>query len=118
MNDTEQPSTPTERQRKYLGRLLAAAHEHGVPYLPTEHLTRAQVSAWIDYLKTVVGEEEPNSSPSGTYLVTPPRARAPDGYRPAYAWVPEAYDHAHTLDSYLTEDDHEVVYCTRCGTEW
>jgi hypothetical protein len=57
MNEQETSNTPSERQRKYLGRLLAKAHEHGVPYLPTEQLTRAQVSAWIDYLKLVVGEE-------------------------------------------------------------
>jgi hypothetical protein len=57
MNEPTEQNTPSERQRKYLGRLLAKAHEHGVPYLPTEQLTRAQVSAWIDYLRTVVGEE-------------------------------------------------------------
>jgi hypothetical protein len=57
MNETPEQNTPSERQRKYLGRLLAKAHEHGVPYLPTEQLTRAQVSAWIEYLKLVVGEE-------------------------------------------------------------
>jgi hypothetical protein len=57
MNETTEQNAPSERQRKYLGRLLAQAHEHGVPYLPTEQLTRAQVSAWIDYLRTVVGAE-------------------------------------------------------------
>jgi hypothetical protein len=57
MNEYIELNAPSERQRKYLGRLLAQAHEHGVPYLPTEQLTRAQVSAWIDYLKLVVGEE-------------------------------------------------------------
>jgi len=55
---TEQlPNTPTDSQRKYLARLLAIAHAHGVPYLPTEQLTRKQVSDWIDYLKTIVPEE-------------------------------------------------------------
>src|ERR1051325_4545879 len=43
MNEQETSNTPSERQRKYLGLLLAKAHEHGVPYLPTEQLTRAQV---------------------------------------------------------------------------
>lgn len=57
MNETELQNAPSERQRKYLRRLLAKAHEHGVPYLPTEQLTRAQVSEWIDFLKQVVGEE-------------------------------------------------------------
>jgi hypothetical protein len=58
MNEQEASNTPSERQRKYLGRLLAKTHEHGVPYVPTEQLTRAQVSEWIDYLKLVVGEED------------------------------------------------------------
>lgn len=106
----------TERQRKYLGRLLAKAHEHGVRYLPTANLTRAQVSAWIDYLKTVVNEEGSTGSPP--YLATSPRAQAPDGSRPAYQEVPAAFDHEHMLDMYLTEDDHEIVYCTLCGGEW
>jgi hypothetical protein len=57
MNEHIELNSPSERQRKYLGRLLAKAHEHGVPYLPTDQLTRAQVSAWIDYLRLVVGEE-------------------------------------------------------------
>lgn len=53
----EQPSQPTDSQRKYLARLLAKAHERGVPYLPTEQLTRRQASEWIDYLRTIVPEE-------------------------------------------------------------
>jgi hypothetical protein len=57
MNEHDISTTPSERQQKYLGRLLAKAHEHGVPYLPIEQLSRAQVSDWIDYLKMVVGEE-------------------------------------------------------------
>jgi len=55
---------------------------------------------------------------SGTYLLTPARKYAPDGYRPPYQLVPEAFDHEHALDSYSTADDHEIVYCTLCGTEW
>jgi|GEM_PF-2631200 len=55
---------PTPQQQKYLGRLLAKAHEYGVPYLPTDALSRKQASDWIDYLKRVVGEEEPSGSSS------------------------------------------------------
>ena len=55
---------------------------------------------------------------SSPYLVTPPRRDAPDGYRPPYQLVPEAFDHEHALDTYSTADDHEIVYCTLCGTEW
>jgi hypothetical protein len=32
--------------------------------------------------------------------------------------VPEAFDHTHALDTYSTADDHQIVYCTLCGTEW
>jgi hypothetical protein len=53
-----------------------------------------------------------------TYLRTPPRQLAPDGYRPPYDPIPEAFDHKHRLDTYLTADDHEIVYCTVCGGEW
>ena len=52
------------------------------------------------------------------YLRTPSRKHAPDGYRPPYQLVPEAFDHEHALDTYATADDHEIVYCTLCGTEW
>jgi hypothetical protein len=52
------------------------------------------------------------------YLITPSRKDAPDGYRPPYQLVPEAFDHEHALDCYLTADDHEIVYCTLCGEEW
>ena len=52
------------------------------------------------------------------YLLTPARKHAPDGYRPPYQLVPEAFDHEHRLDSYVTADEHEIVYCTLCGTEW
>jgi hypothetical protein len=55
---------------------------------------------------------------SSTYLLTPARKYAPDGYRPPYQPVPEAFDHEHRLDCYRTEDDHEVVYCTVCSQEW
>jgi hypothetical protein len=55
---------------------------------------------------------------SATYLLTPARKDAPDGYRPPYQLVPEAVDHEHRLDYYLTEDEHEIVYCTVCSEEW
>lgn len=117
MNETELPNTPSERQRKYLGRLLAQAHEHGMPYLPTEQLSRAQVSAWIDYLKPIVDkEEEPKGS--SPYFLTPRRDDLPASYRPPFDLIPVAFDHEHRIDCYLTGDDHEIVYCTMCGGEW
>jgi len=118
MNETTEQNAPSERQRKYLGRLLAKAHEHGVPYLRTEQLTRAQVSAWIDYLKLVVGDDTEEPSGSSPYLVTPARTQLPASYRPPWDLVPPAFDHQHAIDVYVTADDHEIVYCTLCGTEW
>lgn len=52
------------------------------------------------------------------YLRTPARKHAPDGYRPPYQLVPEAFDHEHRLDTYMTADEHEIVYCTLCNQEW
>jgi hypothetical protein len=52
------------------------------------------------------------------YLLTPARKDAPDGYRPPYQLVPEAFDHEHRLDCYQTADEHEIVYCTLCSQEW
>ncbi len=58
--NTDQPLDrslpPSDQQLKYLRYLLVRAHELGVPYLPVEALSRGAVSAWIDYLKGVVGE--------------------------------------------------------------
>lgn len=125
-------STPTARQLSYLRYLAGRAHSAGIPYLPIEGLDREAAEAWIDHLLLVVrvhddieqalakpreqGEvEAPASSP---YLLTPSRSRAPDGYRPPYQDVPAAFDHEHAIDTYLTEDDHEIVYCTWCGIEW
>ncbi len=65
-----------------------------------------------------MNEQQTTSTDAKAYLRTPSRKRAPDGYRPPYQLVPEAFDHDHRLDCYLTEDDHEIVYCTMCGTEW
>lgn len=125
-------STPTARQLAYLRYLAGRAHPAGIPYLPIEELDRNEAAAWIDHLLFVVRvhdhieqtlakpreqreDEAPASSP---YLITPPGSRAPDGYRPPYQDVPTAFDHEHAIDTYRTEDVHEVVYCTRCGGGW
>lgn len=70
------PLPPSAQQLKYLRYLLARAHEKGVPYLPMEALGRSAVSAWIDYLKALVGEEEKNERDSrpntgGSPLILP-----------------------------------------------
>lgn len=113
--------------RRYLRYLLSRAHEAGVPYLPVEALTDRSVRDWIEYLRPRVAlldevdrrvaaaKEEASASP---YLLTPSRARAPDGYRPPFDLVSEALDHDHVLDAYTTEDAHDVLYCTLCGQEW
>ena len=117
---------PQPAGRRYLRYLLARAHEAGVPYLPVESLTDRSVHDWIAYLRPrvalldeiderVAAAEEASSS---SYLLTPSRARAPDGYRPPFDLVPEAFDHDHILDAYTTEDEHDIVYCTLCGQEW
>jgi hypothetical protein len=130
MNEREHLA-PTDRQARYLRYLISQAHLAGVPYLPIEHLHRDGVAAWIEYLDLLVQahgniqrdlarlrEETAQKEAPAPYLATPPRARAPDGYRPPYEEVPAALDHEHRLDCYLTEDDHEIVYCTMCGGEW
>jgi hypothetical protein len=105
--------------------LLYRAHETGVPYLPVESLTDRSVHDWIDYLRPQVqrlDEVEPRTAQEASsppqYLLSPSRARAPDGYRPPFDPVPEAFDHQHVLDAYTTEDDHDIIYCTLCGQEW
>lgn len=116
------------RPRRYLRYLLSRAHEAGVPYLPVDELTDGSVMDWIDYLRPRVElldevdrrvaaakEGEASASP---YLLTPARSRAPDGYRPPFDTVPEAFDHDHLLDTYVTEDEHDIVYCTLCNQEW
>lgn len=104
MNMTE----PTEQQRKYLGRLLVRAHGHGVPYLPTDALSRKQVSDWIDYLKQVVGEEEPQGSPTlPRYL--PPSCRLP------WQDLPDADDHDHLLGTIERADGIVQSICALCG---
>jgi hypothetical protein len=61
----ERSLAASESQVKYLRYLLVRAHEHGVPYLPVEALSRGAVSAWIDYLRTVTGDfEEEGTVPS------------------------------------------------------
>ena len=129
MNELREHTAPTPRQLAYLRYLSSQAHAAGLPYLPIDRLHRDAVNAWIEYLDVLVHahwniqrdlarlrEEAAKDVPA--YLATPPGARAPDGYRPAYQEVPAADDHEHALDCYLTEDDHEIVYCTLCGGEW
>lgn len=117
---------PQPAGRRYLRYLLHRAHEAGVPYLPVDSLTDRSVRDWIEYLRPRVQLldevdarlSESTEATASPYLVTPARARAPDGYRPPFDPVPEAFDHDHILDAYTTEDEHDVVYCTLCGQEW
>lgn len=130
MNELREHIPPTDRQVRYLRYLISQAHRAGVPYLPIEHLHRDGVAAWIEYLDVLVqahwniqrdlarAKEAARKDVPSPYLATPPRARVPDGYRPAYQEVPAAVNHEHMLDCYLTEDDHEIVYCTVCNGEW
>jgi hypothetical protein len=97
-------------QQKYLGLLLSKAHERGMPYLPIEQLSKAQVSAWIDYLKMVVGEEGAKSSP---FL---PVRQGTDGYRPAVS--ERISGHLHEVEPWQTEDGWEILECTTCGSQW
>jgi hypothetical protein len=80
MNETQRQNEPTTNQQKYLGLLLSRAHARGVPYLPIEALSKTQVSAWIDYLKTVVDVEAGAKSSSSHFL---PIRAGTNGYRPA-----------------------------------
>lgn len=124
MNIARQESASPDR--RYLRYLFHRAHAVDIPYLPVDDLTDRSIREWIAYLRervaiidavdaTVTSIEEIGSAP---YLLTPSRVRAPDGYRPAWDPIPEAADHDHLLDSYQTEDDHDIVYCTLCGREW
>lgn len=105
---TEQREGPTSQQTKYLGYLLVRAHTKGVPHLPVEALSRSQVSEWIDYLKTVVGEEGAKSSSS--FL---PMRPGTDGYRPALDERPlnAIAGHQHVIEPWQTEDGHEIIEC-------
>lgn len=120
---------PLPAGRRYLRYLLHRAHEAGVPYLPMDTLTDRSGRDWIRYLRPQVQlldevdaqlaeEQARDRATASPYLVTPSRARAPDGYRPPFDPVPEAFDHDHVLDAYQTEDEHDVLYCTLCGQEW
>lgn len=62
--------------------------------------------------------ERVNHDERSHYLLTPPRSKAPDGYRPAWDAAPRAWDHEHRIDTYATEDLHDVIYCTVCSQEW
>src|SRR5688500_16303181 len=92
---------PESAGRRYLRYLLHRAHELGVPYLPVESLTDRSVHDWIDYLRPYVvilddaaaraaEEDEADEASASPYLLTPSRAGAPDGYRPAWDPIPEA----------------------------
>ncbi len=104
---------PTESQRKYLALLLSRAHERGVPYLPIEALSKAQVSNWIDYLKTVVAVEAGANSSSSTFL---PIRAGTNGYRPALSET--IADHLHEIEPWQTEDGWEILECAVCGGHW
>jgi len=103
---------PTENQRKYLALLLSRAHERGIPYLPIENLSKTQVSAWIDYLKEVVGVEAGANS-SSSFLPVRPRSF---GYRPALKEI--VPDHQHEIEPWQTEDGWEILECATCGNQW
>src|SRR4051812_3714868 len=108
-----EPNTPTSQQAKYLEYMLSRAHERGVPHLPIETLSRKQVSDWIDYLKIVVGEEEPQGS--SAYLITPPRDHLPSTYRPPWREMPDEDDHEHVLGTIQRIDGIEQSICCLCG---
>jgi hypothetical protein len=123
MTDDHQP---TPRQLAYLRYLLGRSHAAGVPYLPVENLHRDAVSAWIEYLEPVAvaralmdelaSHRQALQRPA--YFVTPARSNLPSSYVPPFQPIPEAFDHPHSMDTYFTDDDLEVVYCTLCGQEW
>jgi len=113
MNETDVPSTPTERQQAYLRHLAARAHDAGMPHLQIASFTRAQASEWIDYLKQVVGEEEPTGS--SPYVVTPPRDRLPPSYRPPWRELPDDDDHEHLVGTITRADGEEQSLCVTCG---
>jgi len=126
MNETEVPSTPTERQQAYLRHLATRAHEAGMPHLHIASFTRAQASEWIDYLRLVVTAEErvretlerakrEAEQLSAPYLVTPARDELPTSYRPPWAPLAPAEDHEHLLGSVMREDGIEESVCVLCG---
>jgi len=139
----EQMNSPTSKQREYLADLLDRARKHGMPRIETERFTRDETSDWIAFLLRVLPREQTNherkeegsdsssSLPFGfttryviervkqdeRYLIMPPLSQAPDGYRAAWDLAPAAWDHEHSIDTYTTEDLHDVIYCTLCNGE-
>ncbi|HUP62358.1 MAG TPA: hypothetical protein VNA69_18280 [Thermoanaerobaculia bacterium] len=104
---TTDPQPPIDSPaRRYLRYLALCAHEAGLPYLPIEDLRPSQVSAWIDYLRDVIGAHERveellhecrgDASPD---LRSPPRAPLPATYVPPYEDLAPAADHEHLIVS-------------------
>ena len=122
----ERPNAPTNRQVAYLRYLLSQAHAAGVPYLPIEQLHRDAVAAWIEYLDVLVQahgniqrdlarlkqEAAQRAAPS---CITPARSLAPDGYRPPWQDLPDAFDHEHLVGTVKREDGVEESVCVLCG---
>jgi hypothetical protein len=118
---TDGPRTgvlPTHRQLSYLRYLLSQAHRTGLPYVPIWAFSRANADAWINYLQDVLRAQEAIDAALAPYLKTPPRDKLPDGYRPPWDASPPAFDHEHSIDTWETEDGHDVVYCTLCSAQW
>jgi hypothetical protein len=128
MNDNNISTAPTVQQRKYLAYLAHAAHDAGLPFLPIDGLSRAQVRDWIEYLTAVVGAHErveallhkaecrvEEASASFPYLITPARDRLPASYRPAWQDLPDADDHEHLLGTIIRADGVEQSICALCG---
>lgn len=112
---------PTSIERKYLRYLIDKTGTG--PRLPIGSLTSAGMRAWINALEPIALamdaiEDFASVRSQRRYLVTPRREQLPESYVPPYVTLPEAFDHQHSIDTYTTQDDIEVVYCTRCGAAW
>ena len=83
-----------------------------------QHTASSRARRIGEELRNAIERAQRQIAERDKYLITPARRDAPDGYRPPYQLVPEAFDHEHALDTYSTADEHEIVYCTLCGTEW
>lgn len=112
---------PTPLERKYLCYLIVKTGTG--PRVPIGSLTSAGMRAWISTLEPLALamdaiEDFGTLRSQRMYLVTPRREQLPESYVPPYVALPEAFDHEHSIDTYTTQDEIEVVYCTRCGVEW